>query len=235
MISPISWTGIVSTATIIWFYGICIGMAAQETLTLSHTHMHSWACSRTHYLFVSYIFKCSRCRILFRQPPIVLPQGHGSSDVFSLSDSIKSKWFAASARYKESLSKGTRGMKEKLLARNNSVKELSKEVHREMSAGIAGVARMIERLDLTSKHTGPSMCDSDFTRGITNFSWKGKGVEQNIIAQALTKKSEEIAHDTSLGASSRASATVPAKVEISHVQVRKPLNKKKLDVPPSHA
>ena len=126
-------------------------------------------------------------------------------------------------RYKESLSKGTRGMKEKLLARNNSVKELSKEVQREMSAGIAGVARMIERLDLTSKRTGPSMSDSDFTGGITNFSWKGKGVEQNIIAQALTKKSEEIAHDTSLGASSRASATVPAQVEISHVQVRKPL------------
>ncbi|KAB5544974.1 hypothetical protein DKX38_013086 [Salix brachista] len=165
----------------------------------------------------------SKPRILFRQPPTVPPQGQGSSDVCSLSDSIKSKWFAASARYKESLSKGTRGMKEKLLARNNSVKELSKEVQREMSAGIAGVARMIERLDLTSKRTGPSMSDSDFTGGITNFSWKGKGVEQNIIAQALTKKSEEIAHDTSLGASSRASATVPAQVEISHVQVRKPL------------
>ncbi|KAJ6321778.1 hypothetical protein OIU77_011788 [Salix suchowensis] len=165
----------------------------------------------------------SKPRILFRQPPTVPPQGQGSSDVCSLSDSIKSKWFAASARYKESLSKGTRGMKEKLLARNNSVKELSKEVQREMSAGIAGVARMIERLDLTSKRTGPSMPNSDFTGGITNFSWKGKGVEQNIIAQALTKKSEEIAHDTSLGASSRASATVPAQVEISHVQVRKPL------------
>ncbi|KAJ6430012.1 hypothetical protein OIU84_021429 [Salix udensis] len=165
----------------------------------------------------------SKPRILFRQPPPVPPQGQGSSDVCSLSDSIKSKWFAASARYKESLSKGTRGMKEKLLARNNSVKELSKEVQREMSAGIAGVARMIERLDLTSKRTGPSMSDSDFTGGITNFSWKGKGVQQNIIAQALTKKSEETAHDTSLGASSRASATVPAQVEISHVQVRKPL------------
>jgi E3 ubiquitin-protein ligase RHF len=124
-------------------------------------------------------------------------------------------------RYKESLSKGTRGMKEKLLARNNSVKELSKEVQREMSAGIAGVARMIERLDLTSKRAGPSMSDSDFTRGTSNFSWKGKGVEQNIIAQALAKQSEEIAHDTSLGASSH--ATVPAQVEISHAQVWKPL------------
>ncbi|KAG6766089.1 hypothetical protein POTOM_030155 [Populus tomentosa] len=162
-------------------------------------------------------------RILFRQPPTDPPQGQGSSDMSSLSESIKSKWCAASARYKESLSKGTRGMKEKLLARNNSVKELSKEVQREMSAGIAGVARMIERLDLTSKRTGPSMSDSGFTRGTSNFCWKGKGVEQNIIAQALAKQSEEIAHDTSLGASSHASATVPAQVEISHAQVWKPL------------
>ncbi|KAJ6689411.1 hypothetical protein OIU85_005779 [Salix viminalis] len=59
----------------------------------------------------------SKPRILFRQPPTVPPQGQGSSDVCSLSDSIKSKWFAASARYKESLSKGTRGMKEKLLCK----------------------------------------------------------------------------------------------------------------------
>ncbi|KAJ6313029.1 hypothetical protein OIU77_014531 [Salix suchowensis] len=148
-------------------------------------------------------------RILFRPPPTDT-EGQGSSDVLSLSDSIKSKWFAASSRYKESLSKGTRGIKEKLVARNNSVKELSKEVQREMSAGIAGVARMIERLDLTSKRTGPSMSDSGLTGGTSNFSWKGKGVEQNIIAQALAKKSEEIDRDASLGSSSHASDTVQA-------------------------
>ncbi|KAL3578222.1 hypothetical protein D5086_019726 [Populus alba] len=159
-------------------------------------------------------------RILFRQPPTDSPEGQGSPEVLSLSDSIKSKWFAASARYKESLSKSTRGIKEKLVARNNSVKELSKEVQREMSAGIAGVARMIERLDLTSNRTGPSMSDSGFTGGTSNFSWKGKGVEQNIIAQALAKTSEEIDRDTSLGASSHASGTVQARVEISHVQLR---------------
>jgi E3 ubiquitin-protein ligase RHF len=114
-------------------------------------------------------------------------------------------------RYKDSLSKSTRGIKEKLVARNNSVKELSKEVQREMSAGIAGVARMIERLDLTTKRTGPSMSDSGFTGATSNFSWKGKGVEQNIIAQALAKTSEEIDRDTSLGASSHASGTVQAR------------------------
>ncbi|CAK7326988.1 unnamed protein product [Dovyalis caffra] len=168
-------------------------------------------------------------RVLFRQPPTDTPQGQGSLELLSLSDSIKSKWFAASARYKESLSKSTRGIKEKLVARNNSVKELSKEVQREMSAGIAGVARMIERLDLTPKRTGPSMSDSGFSGGNSNFSWKGKGVEQNIIAQALAKKREEIAHDTSLGASSHASGTVQAQVEISHAQVWKPLKIEVID------
>ncbi|KAK9224927.1 hypothetical protein WN943_009967 [Citrus x changshan-huyou] len=50
-------------------------------------------------------------------------------------------------RYKELISKGTCSLKERLLSRNTSVKELSKDVECDMSAGIAGVAKMIERLD----------------------------------------------------------------------------------------
>ena len=45
----------------------------------------------------------------------------------------------------------TRNLKERLLSQNTSVKELSKDVECEMSAGIAGVAKMNERLDLASK------------------------------------------------------------------------------------
>lgn len=82
-------------------------------------------------------------------------------------------------RYKDSFSKGTRGIKEKLLARNSSVKELSREVHREMSAGIAGVARMIERLDFASKRMGASVPSSINDGGITNSTCKGKGVDQS--------------------------------------------------------
>lgn len=126
-------------------------------------------------------------------------------------------------RYKESISKSTRGIKEKLLARNNSVKELTKGVQREMSAGIAGVARMIERLDLTSKRTGASITDSSFTGGTSNFSLKGKGVQENIIAQTLDKKSEEIACNMSLDTSSHVSDTVPGRLEVPYVQVCKPL------------
>lgn len=80
-------------------------------------------------------------------------------------------WSHASSRYKESISKSKQGLKEKLLARNNSVKELSKGVQREMNAGIAGVTRMMERFDIASKRFGGST-----TSGF-NFSFKGKREE----------------------------------------------------------
>ncbi|KAK9224556.1 hypothetical protein WN943_009591 [Citrus x changshan-huyou] len=70
---------------------------------------------------------------------------HGSST------SLKSKWSAASTRYKKLISKGTCSLKERLISRNTSVKQLGKEVQHEMSAGIAGVAKMIECLNLASK------------------------------------------------------------------------------------
>ncbi|KAF2284147.1 hypothetical protein GH714_019554 [Hevea brasiliensis] len=158
--------------------------------------------------------------VLFRQPPTDAPRA--PSEVSSFSESIKSKWVAASARYKESISKSTRGIKEKLLARNNSVKELSKGVQKEMHAGIAGVARMIERLDLTSKRTGASSPVSDLRPGASDFSLKGKAMQENIIAQALEKRSEEIALATSLDVSSHVSCTVPSRLDVLHVQVQKP-------------
>ncbi|KAK9212968.1 hypothetical protein WN943_002353 [Citrus x changshan-huyou] len=60
---------------------------------------------------------------------------------------IFSVFFIVKLLYKELILKGTCSLKERLLSRNTSVKELSKDVECEMSAGIAGVAKMIERLD----------------------------------------------------------------------------------------
>lgn len=100
-------------------------------------------------------------------------------------------------RYKESISKGTRGLKEKLFARNNSVKELSKGVQREMTAGIAGVARMFERLDLTSKNPGSPTPVSGRSEGTSNFSAKGKAVLENVIVQSCNKSSGRIVDETS--------------------------------------
>lgn len=98
-------------------------------------------------------------------------------------------------RYKESISKGTRGLKEKLLAHNASVKELSKGVQREMNAGIAGVARMIERLDLSSKRSS-SPLTSVHSGGTSGFP-KGKSVEEkeNGIGFSPSKVSGGAVHD----------------------------------------
>ncbi|KNA10071.1 hypothetical protein SOVF_147810 isoform D [Spinacia oleracea] len=110
-------------------------------------------------------------------------QRPNSSELLAFSKSIKSKFSAASARYKDSISKGTQGFREKLLARNSSVKELSKGVQREMTSSIAGVARMIERLDLKSKRNMQSgeVCHDGET---SNFFSKGKGVLDNITASS---------------------------------------------------
>lgn len=48
IISSISWTGIVSTATVIWFYGICIGMPAQEVW--QDILQETWSTSETTWL-----------------------------------------------------------------------------------------------------------------------------------------------------------------------------------------
>ena len=121
-------------------------------------------------------------------------------------------------RYKESISKGTRGLKEKLLARNNSVKELSKGVQHDMSAGIAGVTKMIERLDIATKRHGASIPVSGGNGGTSNFLFKGKAVRENVIAQNLNN-GVELAHGLNSEASSYPSSTIPGKLEVSHTQV----------------
>ncbi|PON80148.1 43kDa postsynaptic protein [Parasponia andersonii] len=158
-------------------------------------------------------------RVLYSQLPSVCPQRPSPSEMSTLSDSFKSKWSAASARYKESLSKGTRGLKEKLRARNASVKELSKGVQREMSAGIAGVARMIERFDLTPKRAGVSTSDSDCDGvAASNLSTKGKGVLENSIVQSLCKNSGKVADEVSSDAAPHPCIVIPGRVEVSRSQ-----------------
>ena len=109
------------------------------------------------------------------------------------SNYVKSETGTILFRYKETITKSTRGFKDKLLARNTTVKELGRGVQREMSAGIAGVARMIERLDLSSKRTGVFVPQSSApveTPGApapaadpVNFSHEGKSVEVSIATQ----------------------------------------------------
>ncbi|KAM0864040.1 hypothetical protein ACQ4PT_044195 [Festuca glaucescens] len=81
----------------------------------------------------------------------------GPSDIQSFSDSLKSRLNAVSTKYKESITKSTRGWKERLFSRNSSVSDLGSEVRREVNNGIASVSRMMERLETRgSGRTGDS-------------------------------------------------------------------------------
>lgn len=128
-----------------------------------------------------------------------------SSELLAFSESVKAKLSAASSKYKESFSKGTRGFKEKLLARNSSVKELSRGVQREMGAGIAGVARIIERFDLSSKRPGHTV---------------SKEIQQHNTAQPLAALSGETAEDRKSGIFIPNSGIIPGQVEVSCAQTK---------------
>jgi len=71
----------------------------------------------------------------------------GPSDFQSFSESLKSRLNAMSMKYKESLSKSTRGWKERLFSRNTSMPDVGSEVRREVNSGIASVSRMMEHLE----------------------------------------------------------------------------------------
>lgn len=98
--------------------------------------------------------------------------------------------------------------------------ELSKGVQREMNAGIAGVAKVLERLDLTSKHSGSSVSDASCTVRTSNITLKGKSVPDNVFAQSQNANEGEVSHDISSGVPSYVPTTIPGCVEVSPAQVR---------------
>ncbi|XP_008390845.1 E3 ubiquitin-protein ligase RHF1A-like [Malus domestica] len=156
-------------------------------------------------------------RVLYGRPSPDGPHRPSPSETINLPDSIKSTLSAASARYKESISRSTRGFKEKLLARNNSVKELSKGVQREMNAGIAGVARMFERFDLTPKKPGaPTPVSGPSGGGTSNLSFKGKGVLETVIVHSCNNNGR--VGDESSDAPSGVKAATADRVEVSSAQ-----------------
>ncbi|KAK9699259.1 hypothetical protein RND81_08G163300 [Saponaria officinalis] len=84
------------------------------------------------------------------------------SDLHSLSESLKSRLNTWSMRYKESISRNTRGWKERLFSRNTSMSDVGTEVRREVHAGLS---RLMERLDArenvgTERATGTSNSSS---------------------------------------------------------------------------
>ncbi|OIV95849.1 hypothetical protein TanjilG_06825 [Lupinus angustifolius] len=153
-----------------------------------------------------------RPRVFYSHTPSESARRLNTSEMFSVPESFKSKFSAASARYKESISKSTRDLKEKLLARNASVKELSKGVQREMNAGIASVTRMIERLDLTSKWS-TSPLSPVHTEGTSGLPVKGKSIEENGIGHGPCEESGDLVRDINSDAPSLVSRMVVSRAE----------------------
>ncbi|XP_009587963.1 E3 ubiquitin-protein ligase RHF2A-like [Nicotiana tabacum] len=73
----------------------------------------------------------------------------GPSDFQSFSESIKSRLSAMSMRYKESLTKSSRGWKEKFFSRNSSTSDHGLESRNETSAAVATVSHLMEHLETT--------------------------------------------------------------------------------------
>ncbi|KAL3530239.1 hypothetical protein ACH5RR_009561 [Cinchona calisaya] len=77
----------------------------------------------------------------------------GPSDIQTFSESVKSRFSAMSLRYKESITKSTRGWKERLFSRNSSMQDPGSEVRRENNAGVATVTDMMEHLETRESRT----------------------------------------------------------------------------------
>ncbi|KAF4371053.1 hypothetical protein G4B88_002982 [Cannabis sativa] len=92
----------------------------------------------------------------------------GPSDFQSFSESLKSRFNAVSMRYKESISKSTKGWKDKLFSRNTSMADLGSEVKREVNAGIATVSRMMERLETRdNSRTGDAPVSNNLNNSVS--------------------------------------------------------------------
>ncbi|KAL9262088.1 E3 ubiquitin-protein ligase RHF2A-like protein [Drosera capensis] len=64
----------------------------------------------------------------------------GPSDFQSFSEALRSRFNAVSMRYKESITKSTRGWKERWLSRNSNIADIGSDVRREVNTGIATMA-----------------------------------------------------------------------------------------------
>ncbi|KAJ8630921.1 hypothetical protein MRB53_024244 [Persea americana] len=103
----------------------------------------------------------------------------GPSESQSLSESLKSRLNAVSMRCKESISKSTRGWKERLssVSRNASVADIGSEVRREVHAT---VSRMIERLEARDNSRASTASASHGTDGLVTEPSNQRTTEAHV-------------------------------------------------------
>ncbi|KAG4972130.1 hypothetical protein JHK85_038551 [Glycine max] len=118
----------------------------------------------------------------------------GPSELQSFSESLKSKLNAVSTRYKESISKSTRGWKERWFSRNNTMSDLGSEVRREVNAGIATVSRMMERLETrdnnrSNSNSAPSNIEDGSVQGSNDQTLTAGNEGGSLVRDNNTKAS----------------------------------------------
>ena len=96
-------------------------------------------------------------------------------------------------RYKESISKSTKGWRERLFSRNTSMSDIGSEVRREVNAGIATVSRMMERLE--TKETGRTSSASEST-----------SIENSSVTESDNQRTSETSGDILLGDTNKPAA-----------------------------
>ncbi|KAF7805773.1 E3 ubiquitin-protein ligase RHF2A [Senna tora] len=116
----------------------------------------------------------------------------GPSELQSFSESLKSRLNAMSMRYKESISKSTRGLKDRWFSRN-SMSDLGYGVRQEVNAGIGTVSRMMEHLetrdnDTTSRNSAPTNLEDGSVTGSNDQHITGTGGD-NLLRDNTTKTS----------------------------------------------
>ncbi|XP_020255957.1 E3 ubiquitin-protein ligase RHF2A-like isoform X4 [Asparagus officinalis] len=92
------------------------------------------------------------------------------SDLQSFSN-LTSRLTAVSMRYKDSITKSTRGWRERFFPSNSSMSDIGSEVRREVNAGIATVSRLMERLETRdSSIAASSSATQNIQHGVTRSS-----------------------------------------------------------------
>jgi len=111
----------------------------------------------------------SNDRISADESSSINQDGAGPSDPQSFSETLKTRLQSVSTKYKDSLTKNTRGWKERWLARSDTISNLSSDVRREVNAGMAAVSRLMERLETRDgSGSGPSSASSDNVPPVTD-------------------------------------------------------------------
>ncbi|XP_013611267.1 PREDICTED: E3 ubiquitin-protein ligase RHF2A-like isoform X1 [Brassica oleracea var. oleracea] len=108
----------------------------------------------------------------------------GPSELQSFSESLKSRLTSVSTRYKESITKNTRNWKDRFFSRNTSMAELGSEVKREVTAGIATVSRMMERLETRENSSRPDTVSVPSSSGTENHTPAESNNERNNRSEA---------------------------------------------------